>query len=210
MNSAGGSANYITNGLIGSGASFPFWGDYSFGFYTPSSISLDISQDFTASIWVAPFDASGANGQYGTIIRISNGFSESVAIALDVGNGEADYAQWTAGTGTSSGSIGINNGSGWAANQWFHLVLVFDSANLTLSIYNNGSYADTISVTSLTGSSSCPELDLLSDYGELPYSFGSAACRVDETGVWQRQLTPVQIMQLYNGGAGYPFSSFTH
>tara|TARA_R110000868_G_scaffold33169_1_gene120759 strand:+ start:151 stop:957 length:807 start_codon:yes stop_codon:yes gene_type:complete len=203
MSNNGGGAAFIGSGLINSGVDCPLWGDSTAGFYALSTL-IDISKDFTASVWVAPYEASGPGGQCGTILNLINGYSQAFGFSLDQTGAQVSY-NFTDGVDNGGGSAAVT----WSANEWIHFVFVNDSTNGELNVYINGVYTDTVGTLPMTTTVNC-ELDVLTDFLATPFGCGSTYARSDEVGVWQTKLTPTQISTLYNSGSGYPFSSFNN
>jgi hypothetical protein len=104
---------------------------------------------------------------------------------LGIGDG---YASFTVDANTHSAS----GGSSAVAGAWNHIVGTFDGT--TVRVYVNGT---------LDAEATSP-----ADYSEsngiyLGDTISSNAQRLDLAGVWSRALSPAEVAQLYNGGAGY-------
>jgi len=111
---------------------------------------------------------------------------------------------------TSSGAINfrINNGSNYEINTasntitagtWYHIVATWGSNGMKLYI-NNG----TPGTNAYTGTWSTTNNMKI---GQL-VSFYWFDGKIDEVGIWSRELTSTEISELYNSGSGYnPYAS---
>lgn len=106
------------------------------------------------------------------------------------------------GTYPGGGGHGITGTTNLSAGTWYHLVCIND--NGTGYIYINGVQEATGTLDVLTATGSAMTLSMGNNYG-----FGTKYTgALDEVGAWNRALTSAEITQLYNGGAGLPFSQF--
>lgn len=90
---------------------------------------------------------------------------------------------------------------------WFHIAFTYAGSGTGAGVcYINGSaQGTTLTSTTTTGGGIGPEfaIGLRKADGTNPYSG-----KIDEFGVWTRELTSAEVSQLYNGGAGlaYPLA----
>lgn len=162
--------------------------DYTFG-----------SADFTINVWIKRSAVSGARESFlgqcdtgGTVASISVEFDITAANKITC------YAMQGTGTVYSAASTGSI-----ADTNWHMITFVRDAG--TLRVYIDGIADGTGTITgAVNDSTNSMGLGILGDYTALAY--GGA---IDEFGVWKVKLTPSDITQLYNGGAGvqYPFNN---
>ena len=104
------------------------------------------------------------------------------------------------------------NGSGfgdvaWSSTistaTWYHVVAWHDSVNNQVGIVVNAGTAATASWSAGVNDTTNPFYMGSDGSGDRQYDG-----LVDEFGFWKRVLTSLEISQLYNAGAGLPFSSF--
>ena len=97
-----------------------------------------------------------------------------------------------------------------AADGWTHLLMTYDGSSSAsgVTIYLDGSSIalttnkDTLSATTInTDSLLIGTRENLSGF-----FFGGD---MDEVGIWSRELTALEVLNLYKGGAGMPYSEFT-
>lgn len=161
-----------------------------------SNASLQVSSDFTFSVWVklaaqpvpnaVIIGKSGSvtGGEYALFITAGSGFIffiRDIAVA-------SDYAA---------------TGSAIANGVWSHVVAWFDSA--TGQVYIRLNDASTTQSTTAGVISFGSNAFFIGGYSVIGYSDSI----IDEVGFWKRKLTATEITALYNGGAGLAYSSFT-
>lgn len=162
--------------------------------------SVRVSSDFTFSLWVNML----SNSNVGTILAKAQ--QDFAAF---------DYLIWNTGTSGASGGfqfsvlgspsgISLFTGTTPTTGVWYHLVCWYDSSDgkLRIRVNDTTTYVSSASLSSLTQSANPFTIGSL-DFGVYPSN-----CIVDEVGFWKRVLTPTEITLLYNGGVGYPLSSF--
>lgn len=89
------------------------------------------------------------------------------------------------------------------SNVWYHLIAGFDNTNGQIFLQiNNGTRI-------LTPCTSVQHVSLPFVVGNFSDFPNSGAFLFDECAFWNRVITTAEVAQLYNGGAGLPFSSFT-
>lgn len=113
---------------------------------------------------------------------------------------------------TNTLNIYTNGGTGLTAvsftmanSTWYHFVLTVDASNNT-ELYINGTSVGT--GTWGTAGASANFTQINSANGNTSGAFGGPF-KIDEFGVWQRELTSGEVTQLYNSGNGlaYPFAT---
>jgi hypothetical protein len=161
-----------------------------------SNASLQVTSDFTFSIWVRIDDLPA----HGSFIITKDDF---------VGNRDYDFYHdnvngftFQAGTvgGTSAATVGAPvSGTG----QWHHIVVWYDSSDskARLRVDDTTTYAASATST-LVQTGAAFKLG----YDNSGLQLGGC---IDEVGFWKRKLTAAEMTALYNGGAALPFSSFT-
>lgn len=94
------------------------------------------------------------------------------------------------GGGTASGAI--------TSGAWNLLVLTFDVATLTITLYINGS-ATPIGTAQAAAAMTMTQF--------MAKNIGTLSNKNDEIGVWNRKLSTTEMAELYNSGTGkfYPF-----
>lgn len=98
----------------------------------------------------------------------------------------------------------------YSAGVWYHLAVTFDGS--TVLVYLNGSLAQTWAhgpvdtLDAPAGDTSVRCRIRIGDGLYAPFKWFNGS--IDEVGVWSRVLTPTEVSELYNSGAGktHPFS----
>ena len=91
------------------------------------------------------------------------------------------------------------------ANTWYMTTFTVAS-NGTMSIYLNGS-SDATPVANTAAVLDVAEQPLTIGVGDYGTFYGYVTGLVDEVGIWDKELTAAEVLELYNSGAGlaYPF-----
>lgn len=156
---------------------------------------------FSVSLWfyVNAFDGNDVIiGQWDDV----SGNYRSWMISMD-NSGNLVYHESSDGAGSGYKSLTISGAV--STGEWYHLVLAKDGANVI--IYKNNS---------VVGSSSSMNSNLYNYSGDIKIAtsdgvFGAAArymnALFDEIGIWSRDLSDVEVEELWNDGNGlaYPF-----
>jgi hypothetical protein len=158
----------------------------------PSNATLQVTGDFTFSIWIKPTIPADT-----VLISKNNGTTnEYLLLSSDAsGTGITFYA---------GSAAPAQVGSIPTLGAWLHIVAWFDSSDGKGRIRINdattyvGASAGTLSTTAANFTVGAGTGGGGSIFGGL----------IDEVGFWKRKLTAGEITQLYNGGAGFPFGSF--
>jgi hypothetical protein len=164
----------------------------------PSNTSLQVTSDFTWSLWV----------------KLTTIPPYSVILGKTVpGAGNMDYLiQHAAGYGfvfqvNDNATVAVSVGTDAALGVWYHVVAWWDSADQKLRLRINDA---TTYVSTMTS-------PLVQTANALYFGTGDSGAGLadylngvlDEVGFWKRKLNASEITALYNGGAGLPLTSFT-
>jgi hypothetical protein len=160
--------------------------------------SLQVTGDFTFSLWAKPTNIS-ANGD---IVEKDPG-GAYVANNQEYGV----YHHSTAGFVfyvTDANVYAVSVGTPATVNTWYHIVAWYTASDQKMRIRINDA-------TTYVSTMTAPLIQKTANF-----SIGARADQtspfsgvVDEVGFWKRVLNAAEMTQLYNGGAGWPFSSFT-
>ena len=179
-------------GIIGNAAYY----DYSFGGtdsalqnYTPT---LSLTSGFTISAWVKI-----TGSQLGSFQHVFGVFlGTSGPQTYFDGDGQMYY---------DKGALGDNDVTSYPPlDVWFHYAMVFDSSTLEFDVWENGYLIGTAALYANYGP--VTEIRAFNGVGA-DEPFNGA---LDEIGFWNRPLSASEIADLYNNGAGKPYSLFTH
>jgi len=149
---------------------------------TTQSVSLWV-QSTTPNVNEAIYGQGGYNVDNFAIYKKENASAEGIV-----------------GICSASASTGINSNILLDNNAWRHVVLTFDGARCRMwvdGVYI-GRHVETFTL-STTGAR----------FGESPTGGEGFQGRIDEASIWDRNLSDADISELYNGGAGLPFSDIT-
>ena len=192
------SGNPITSsaGIINTARAFPGSGGASL-FASRSSDFSPGSNSFSFSFWV-------------NFSPTAVGYYEGLLAKGLVGPIDVEWMVYRHGDNTLRFSVSSNGSTLttviWASTlsngTWYFVAGEWDRTNIKLSV--NGATFRTTSFSGTIHSNAQPfDMGLISGSGN-PLD-GS----IDEVGIWMgRALTQTEVGQLYNGGAGLPFSSF--
>jgi hypothetical protein len=186
VNGPTGSAGKINNGALFSGASNQY-------LTVASNASLQVTGDFSWSAWVRP-DAQGSS--LNVILKGNSGDTGVYEYWLNYDNlsGFTVFIQFK----SVLTGVAVPNGT------MTHVVFWWDSSDSKIRLRIN----DTTTYVSSTTAPLTQGTDGLFFGADPTYPSGFTGL-IDEVGFWKRKLTAAEITQLYNGGAGLPFSSFT-
>jgi hypothetical protein len=197
------------SGKIGKAAYFPNPNTYLTTIANPNPTALFFTGSFTVNLWVkapdtytilfARFLANespiynwypgqwGFSGQWGfyTTANTSSGFEVTETVTPLVGSA-LEAGNYTDGT-------------------WHMATLICDLANSLLVVYRDGVFFN----STPTGGVIVPVGDLTAPTStQIGNNYSSdVGMMIDEVGFWSRVLTPAEVWELYNSGAGltYPF-----
>lgn len=97
--------------------------------------------------------------------------------------------------------------TGWtpaATGTWYHVVLVHDFTNTECLWYVNGSEVGSSAQRGVNPGTTTP----FAVGGNAAGSVGYLDGLIDELGIWNRVLTPTEVSDLYNSGAGLSYEEF--
>lgn len=181
-----------TTGLLGQSAT-PNATNY-FNIATPSW--FDSAAAFSAQAWVygTAFAVSEAAWSWGT--ANANQVNVLYPFQTSNGNGAAIYC--------NGGAFKYDLNTGVPALSGFHHVVLTVTNATTSSLYVDGVEVATSS-GDLTNFGSLTNLRIgMYHNGGQGYSG-----RIEEFAIWLRALTPIEVSQLYNGGSGLPYASWS-
>ena len=190
----GGMAVIAQNPPTYNGGEFPFPpGRY----LSWSGSSIPLSGDWSVSGWVySLYNLHNTPAQYPfSLISNINNFSGLACGIIGSGSGPGQVAFSV----SSPGYDGVSFGSGTIpANTWTHIV--FTRSIGVVTVYVNGTASGSVSYAT-NNSTTAIDIGGTRTGGWTCGDFSS-------TGLWTRGLTDLEVAQLYNGGAGLPYSSF--
>ncbi len=150
------------------------------------SASLDIENQVSLGAWVK-LDTLNGPGSYPNII----GKSADYAGYFLYSQGDGGYIEFS-----------INNACGVnfqpPTGEWFYLFATYNGS--VSKIYKNGILQSSISCSQIIGLNDNPLIIGQHYNGTGDYGFLDGS--VDEMAIWNRALSPAEITNLYNGGAG--------
>jgi hypothetical protein len=173
--------------------------------------ALDLDTTYSVSFWMkldsmpSASARSAAYMMYGTNTASPAGASQRLYIpGLE---GYVDRPLFIS-RNTASVDAQITTAGSISDSTWYNIVILQRGHNDTLQIYvNNVKYATAGGEIVFTGTVGGTDDALRfgnSGAGSSSYLDGI----LDEIGIWKRELTPVEVGQLYNGGLGktHPFN----
>lgn len=156
--------------------------------------SLNITGDLSVSMWIKHAGLPLGNFWFLFCRLVGSGTPSAYEFRID-GGGQLQFCQ----PGGLFISSGANHTTG---NVWNHVAFSRSAAN-AITLYLNGV---SVGTGSLAASNSLPAQATL--IGSRDDHFSNMEGQIDEVGAWSRVLTGAEITQLYNAGAGLPFSQF--
>ena len=164
----------------------------------PASFASAVSYAFWINVTTNP---TSGNSHYLFFNDYSDGnlriqyFNDSGTLKVQIVRGSGGF------TNSALNTFTLTTGT------WFHLVYTYaGSVDGTGKLYINASVqGTTMTSTQTTGGGIGPEFALALRKTDLTNPFSG---KIDEFGVWTRELTGAEVTQLYNGGAGlaYPLT----
>lgn len=177
-------ANYTTDGVYGSAATFDGTGDYiALG-------DIDLESIFTVSAWILNNDSSGdyINNrifQKKTVWNGVNGWSVEFG-ADQEGKGDIEVI------GSGSTNVNLNCVTDWQTtdlNTWVHVTVVFNGD--TATTYCNGVQKESGAIDSVVNN------NVALWVGAIPSEANSWNGSIDEVRIYKRSLSSNEIAQLY-------------
>jgi len=165
--------------IIGSGLT----ADTSYIDFGLASGFLSPASSFSMAIWMKG-DGGWTPALYDGVLGFSNSFSWTQGVGifwLNATTIRSFVGAWNA-PDTVEGNIAV-------VDDWSQIVITYDGSDL--SLYINGSLADTSTVgAALTGLSNNLQVGRLGNHGRLEAT-------LDEFSIWDRQLSPVEVGNLF-------------
>jgi hypothetical protein len=174
-------------GKLNNGAYFQNGSNH--GLQIANNSSLQVTGDFTFSVWVRTDNVAGTN-----------------MVILSKNNGTTDYNIGHSST-VGLNFVNVNVGSPATNFTWYHIVCWWDSSDSKFRMRIN----DTTTYVGAATTLATPSANALS-FGNYTGAFGAGygfTGFIDEVGFWKRKLNSGEITALYGGGTPPPFSSFT-
>lgn len=168
--------------------------------------SLSITGDLSISGWFY-FTSFSANGR--KLVNKWNDTGNQRGFIFDNSDASGDTLRLVLSTNGVNFPLVTATGAALSVDTWYHLAVTFKASTGVVSFYKNGSllFAPTISANSIFDNTA----DFYIGNGVNAAPTDPFNGRVDEVGIWSRELTSGEITTLYNGGAGnqYPFTIAT-
>ena len=190
-------ATYGT-GIINQGFSFDGVNDYvDLG----DILNFDGSTPFSVSLWYYPTSLSGQNTLFGKQDNISP--FKGYQLQMD-----GNKVRFTLFNSYIPADYMIKRRSFlFSINTFYHIVMTYDGSKNSsgVNIYINelnGVYDVTTNLFTTSIDNTGIKTTISSQNGSASYASGI----IDEVGVWNRELTSIEVTELYNSGAGkqYP------
>jgi hypothetical protein len=191
-----------TVGKIGNAILCSPWSDLIGGYFPSNALStLYLNQDVSISAWARPNTVSSSYN-FGTLFHVTNINSESLFVSFD-----DNVITFGGYVNFGFESFFYIPPSGWAANQWLHIVLTHNASTRILKLYLDGVLVSTSTPRTAYSAAAGYEVYALSDFQSGP-SIGSFGGTMDEFGIWQKLFTSTDVTNLYNSGAGLDSIAF--
>jgi len=184
-------------GIISNAGDFETGNTESLSITDGSQTGLDLSGDFSFSLWFkpessieAPLIAKGySSGNYGYRLFTSNDGGAGLHLMLSSNGSSATFRSWS-----------------WSdtPGTWYHIVVTYTASTHTAEAFIDGSSLGTVDMVVTSIHNSNQSFYIASDDSAPATQDGL----IDETGIWTKVLSGAEITELYNAGAGlaYPFS----
>ena len=190
--------NPITSsaGIINTARAFPGSGGASL-FASGASNFSPGNNSFSFSFWVKLSPTAGGDYE-GLLAKSAVGPSNVEWMVYRHGDNKLRFSVSSNGSTLST----VTWASALSTGTWYFVAGEWDGTNIKLSL--NGATFQTTSFSGPINSNTQPF-----DVGLISGSGNPLDGNIDEVGIWMgRALTQTEVGQLYNGGAGLPFSSF--
>lgn len=219
-----------TNGIIASsGGINPIWVGLK-AYYTADNTPNDALGTYNGTLTNGTTYATGKKNNAFVFDGVNDYISVSPLITTNIKNSAHTYSAWVYANSLASRKwivqcAGDSKGSSmtfesgkltfWYEGQakltsatttlstgaWYHVVVAYDGAN-TVKFYVNGASDGSSSVSTWSESSTVTYTTIGSLKGLANFFDG----KIDEVGIWSRELSSTEVATLYNSGAGrqYP------
>jgi pimeloyl-ACP methyl ester carboxylesterase len=164
---------------------------------------LDFSGDFSTSVWIKSTGYGSGDGQI-----LFSKWQHTINNQYHVYISNTDIALLIAGECTDYAYIGKSWPHTISANQWHHLIFVYNATQGSAEVYADGVSLGVLSgfPTSVADCSAEFTVGARQDSLSKSYYFDGL---IDELGIWNRVLTPEEVARLYNNGVGIPYAATT-
>ena len=183
-----------TTGKIGD--AFTFNGTNAYVNLPDNSIKSILSGDFSISCWFYPTDTSNV---WRTIINCYSGSGGAPHYGFELSVRAGVEPMFGIYNGYSSSSLSRNNT--FNINQWNHVVIT-RKYGVGTKMYYNGSLVTSNTDTLNPGITSV----MNSAIGAFKYTYiaqiQANGNKIDALNIWQKELTPSEVSELYNSGNG--------
>jgi hypothetical protein len=154
--------------------------------------------EFSVQAWVMNTRESTAFRPDRIFSSYDGAIGDGVELYLDSDPGGARFAFNKPEAYVATPAVSDNPAS---ANAWYHLVGTVSSGGV-VTLYVNGTAQATIGTTSGTlGNTSATYIGTAWDLGASSFWQGL----IDEVAIWSRELSGAEVIQLYNGFAGFAY-----
>jgi hypothetical protein len=166
-----------------------------------SNSTLEMSSvSFTIAAWVklTTVPSSGSGIEYSLVTKDSASGRDYTLCYVATAGSFGGFRFYVSGGGSGVVETGVPA----TAAVWYFVVAWYDNGIIYIRVND----LSTSSLAAPTPVVSNTEFRI----GARQYSTNQdfADAEIDEVGLWKRVLSPAEITQLYNGGAGLPFSSW--
>jgi hypothetical protein len=157
-----------------------------------------IGGDFSVSVWV---NLTNVSTQQAIISNLSSISGQFQGWDLRVQSGIPRFNLWRGDVASLNSSTTI------VANTWYHIVIT-RKAGVAMNIYVNNSKTTTNSFTNdpIINATHYPTICAL-QYNTTKALYLSNNSKIDSVNLWNRELSDLEVAELYNSGAGkfYPY-----
>jgi hypothetical protein len=184
-----GNVSYST-GKINNGAYFSKASGYNFS----TSDFINVTQPFSLSYWIY----IGETVNFGTLMAKGNSVETQQVQYIRYAGNKIGFLM------RDSGDEYIQQTGTYPLNTWVYVTLTKSGTGSTgtVKLYINGSLDNIETINNFSNISYDLKMGRLGDSSN--YSYGMNG-RADEIGVWNRELTSIEVTELYNSGVGLPY-----
>jgi MSHA biogenesis protein MshQ len=184
-----GNVSYST-GKINNGAYFSKASGYNFS----TSNFINVENPFSISYWIYISEA----GSFGTLMAKGSWTETSQIQYIRYAGNKIGFVM------RNGGDEYFQQSGTYSTNTWVYVTLTKSGTGSTglFKLYINGTLDNTGTINNLSNISYDLKMGRLGD--STNYSYGMNG-RCDEIGVWNRELTSIEVTELYNSGVGLPY-----
>lgn len=170
--------------------------------------TLSVTGNLSFSLWFQPESQPAVDGLHVLVSKWkASGNQKSYSFFYRDNSGTKKLGMKISGDGSTEEISDVNQTLNNAS--FYHLVAVYTAATHKLELYVNGTnvLTDTggFAATSLFDSNASFFVGYDDGAGGLASTYVDGL--IDELGVWSKALTSAEVTELYNAGAGLPYSS---